>query len=424
MPKPRNRKKLPPRPRPAKRKQPRQTAPRKSKSSGNRGGVAQSIGQALGQGLGNYVMPGVGGSVGGTLGSGLGWAFKKVTGYGDYKIMANTLTMSGSPVPAFGENCIRIRHKEYLGDVLSTTAFTLTSIALNPGLSLSFPWLCTVASNYQEYYFAGLLFSFVSTSADALNSTNTALGKIIMATDYNASDTVFINPQQMLATEFSNYGKPADNLLHAVECHPGTRPTKWQYVRTAAVGTGRDPRLYDLGVFQIASQGMQAAANIGGLWVSYDIILCKPVIAASGSVMDYWYSSTCSTNSSIAPASVSGAVRSIGCTITGTTVAPQLNFPFGTISGTYRVTTWTDGLNHASTFQTTFAGLFNNQINTAYDPLLSGTYTSNAASGQVTFMCSGDYQIYGTGSYITLQTPLVTAATTASIALEVVYLGP
>jgi hypothetical protein len=369
-------------------------------------------------------MPGIGGSVGGTLGSGLGWAFKKVTGYGDYKISANTLTMSGSPVPAFGENCIRIRHKEYLGDISGTTAFTLASYDLNPGLSQTFPWLASIAANYQEYYFAGLLLSFVSTSADALNSTNTALGKIIMATDYNASDTVYINPQQMLATEFSNYGKPADNLLHAVECHPGTRPTKWQYVRTAAVGTGRDPRLYDLGVFQIASQGMQAAANIGGLWVSYDIILCKPVIAASGSVMDYWYSSTCSTSSSVAIASVSGAVRSIGCTLSGTAAAPRINFPPNLISGTYRVTTYTDGLNQASTFQTTFNTVFNCQINTAYDPLLSGTYTSNTASGQVTFMCSNDYQIYGTSSYINMQTALLTGGTTGSVAWEVIYLGP
>jgi hypothetical protein len=396
---------------------------KRTRGSGGNGGTAMAVGRAVGTGLGNYVMPGLGGSVGGSLGSGLGWAFKKVTGYGDYKIAANTLTMSGSPVPAFGENCIRIRHKEYIGDVLSTTAFTLMSMAINPGLSASFPWLSFMAANYQEYYFAGLLFSFVSTSADALNSTNTALGKIIMATDYNASDVTFINPQQMLATEFSNYGKPAENLLHAVECHPGSRPTKWQYIRTAAVGAGRDPRLYDLGNFQIASQGMQAAANIGGLWVSYDVILCKPVIAASGSVLDYWTHAT-TTNSSIAPGAASGATRSIGCTISGTTAAPILNFPPNLISGTYRVSAYVDGLNQASTFQTNVSATFNCQINTAYDPLDSGSYTSNAASGQVTFMTSYDYQIYATAATLTMQTCLLTGGTTGSMVLQVAYLGP
>jgi len=416
-----------PRPRPPRRR-PGRTMPtpprRQPPQNASSGRTAMAIGRSLGTGLGNYVMPGLGGTIGGTLGSGLGWAFKKITGVGQYKIQANTLTMSGSPVPSFGENCIRLRHKEYLGDVLGTVNFSNTPYAINPGLASTFPWLASIAANYQEYYFAGLMFSFVSTSADALNSTNTALGKVIMATDYNASDNTFTTSTQMLATEFSNYGKPADNLLHAVECHPGTRPTKWQYVRSSDVGTGRDPRLYDMGIFQIASQGMQAAANIGGLWVAYDIILCKPIIPPQGLFSDSWFSTAASTSTTISPSAVSTSTRSIGLTLTGTAIAPVINFPLNIASGVYNFLFIYTGPSGATSYTSPVAGTTNLATSAKYDPLNISQYNSNPGSSTQTFFYSVSYAVTGTPASMTLQPAIVTGGVTASLELIVTALGP
>lgn len=122
----------------------------------------------------------------------------------------------------------------------------------------------------------GLIFEFVSTSADALSSTNTALGKVIMATDYNALDSVFVNENEMYACEFCNSGKPSETMIHAVECSPAENPLKLNYIRSGDVPSGADLRFYDLGIFEIATVGSQAAATIGDLWVSYDVTLCKP----------------------------------------------------------------------------------------------------------------------------------------------------
>lgn len=182
-------------------------ASRRVKAKKKRGINFVPIGQTLGSIAGSFA-PGIGGTLGGIIGSGLGKLGNMITGSGDYNIKENVLVRPG-PVPSFGPSSIRIQHKEYLGDLLGSTNFTLSSYAINPGMQASFPWLSSLASNFEQYHFNGLVFQFVSTSADALNSTNTALGKLIMATDYNALDASFINASQMLITLYSNYGKPA-----------------------------------------------------------------------------------------------------------------------------------------------------------------------------------------------------------------------
>lgn len=240
---------------------------------------AVDSGGALGTSIGNSLVPGVGGAIGGILGKGLGFAFRKITGKGDYQVSENTL-VKPMPVPSFGDHCIRVKNVEYIGDISSTTAFANTLYSINPGLLISFPWLSNIAKNYEQYRWNGLVYNFVSTSATALNSTNTALGKLIMATDYNALSPAYPNSVSMLQSEFSNYGKPAENLMHAIECAPGQRPTELLFVRSTAAPLNSDIRLYDIGNFQIATEGMQASANIGGLWVSYDITFCKPVLGS------------------------------------------------------------------------------------------------------------------------------------------------
>lgn len=232
----------------------------------------------MGSAVGGVIAPGViGTNVGGLLGAGAGAVIDRITGQGDYTIKSNTL-IKAAPVPSFGKGCIRVQHREMLYDVTSSGVFKLSPFDINPGLRTSFPWLAQIAQNFEMYKFHGLIFEYVSTSGDALTGTNTALGKVIMATDYNVLDDNFDNEQQMYTTEFSNSGKPATNLIHAVECAPPENPLKLYYIRTGATTTG-DQRFYDLGRFQIAVSGCQSVGNpIGELWVSYDVSLCKPSI--------------------------------------------------------------------------------------------------------------------------------------------------
>jgi hypothetical protein len=171
--------------------------------------------------------------------------------------------------------------------VVSGTTYVSTTFALNPGLSTSFPWLSTIAANFQQFEFKGLVFEFKSTSADALNSTNTALGTMILATQYNSLATAFTNKADMENYEYSTSCCPAESVLHPIECAPSEKPFKLQYVRQGAVPSGQDARFYDLGVTTIASVGVQAASTVGELWVSYDVELYKPIIIPGGYAARY-----------------------------------------------------------------------------------------------------------------------------------------
>jgi hypothetical protein len=237
------------------------------------------VASRLGATAGRYLSPsmGVNASVGSQIGRNLGMTFSKVTGWGDYDVAANTLVRP-SAVPDFGTQSIRVTHKEYLGNVIGSTDFASTIYRLNPGISDSFPWLAGIARNYQQYRFNGMLFQFVSTSAFALNSINSALGKVILATNYNAEDPAFDSTVAMLSTQFSNYGRPAESLTHAIECAPQETPDNVYYIRTDLEQKGKDLRFTDLGFVQLATEGMQSDSEVGGLWVTYDVTFLKPII--------------------------------------------------------------------------------------------------------------------------------------------------
>lgn len=252
----------------------------KGAKGGNRPGFKQALRQAVGMGIR------AAGTAAGTyfgqpaLGSAAGAWLSKATGFGDYTVKTNSLMSKG--VPTFGSGsprAFRLQHKEFLGDIRGSTAFTVHSYELNPGLFLSFPWLAKIASQYTQYSFKGMIFTFVSTSADALNSTNTALGTVIMATQYNPGKPDYASKVEMEAAQFSCSTRPSETLLHPIECDGRDRPLQHSYVRTGALSSSEDPRLYDLGVFQLATVGMQAEATIGELWVTYDVEFLYPRIS-------------------------------------------------------------------------------------------------------------------------------------------------
>lgn len=118
----------------------------------------------------------------------------------------------------------RVRHSEYLGDVFTSgTAGNFQNDGIwiiNPGNPDTFPWLSRLAMQFQEYHFRGLMFQFKTTSVDALNSTNTALGVVIGATNYNIAQPAFASKQEMDNYEFVVSGKPSRSWNYPVNCKP------------------------------------------------------------------------------------------------------------------------------------------------------------------------------------------------------------
>jgi len=219
---------------------------------------------------------GVGSNVGSWLGSGIG----KIFGSGAYKMSQNSLWSTSDQVPVMHSTSesVVIRHREFIQNVNSSTTFVVSEFAINPGLISTFPWLASIASNFQEYNFKGLVFEFKSTSADALNSTNTALGTMAMAIQYRAGATSFTTKQQVLNEMWSADSKPANSFFMPVECAPAECPMDIQYIRTGALGSSDDIKFYDLGKLALCSDGSQAASVVGELWASYEVCLRKPIL--------------------------------------------------------------------------------------------------------------------------------------------------
>lgn len=232
------------------------------------------------------------------MGRAAGEAISRITGVGDYTVKSNTITTETATltgeVPSFGktDNSTRVRHREFITDIIASAtpnAFNNTSYVIQPGNSELFPWLSSMAQNYQQYRVHGMVFMFKSTTSDY--SAAGALGKIALATNYNVRDAAFANMQELENAEFSVSGKPSLSRIHPVECAAtnGVPLVKW--VRdTQYDASGGDDRLYDVGKFQVATQGLPATtagAIIGELWVTYDIEFFKPIVGRGPTAVAY-----------------------------------------------------------------------------------------------------------------------------------------
>ena len=109
-----------------------------------------------------------------------------------------------------------------------------------------------------------------------------------MATNYDSVAPPFRNKQAMLNTVFSTIAKPSRNLAHAIECSPNQTTIPLLYTRPNEQPPGTDVRMFDHGVFYLATSGNQVdGQTLGELWVTYDVLLYKPLLgegAASDNV--------------------------------------------------------------------------------------------------------------------------------------------
>lgn len=247
-------------------------------------------GAALGARAGQPVLGAMAGrTAGGFLGNGL----SRILGFGDYRVQSNSIYKEsmaiapGESVPSFGMigQETRVRHREYIQDIVvpaTPTAFTNIAFTINAGNAATFPWLAALAANYQQYKVNGMVFEFKTLSSDI--TAGGALGAVILATNYDVTEDAFADKLHMENSQYAVSAKPSQSQIHTIECDPKLTQSKLLYVRDESSATsGLDARMSDLGKFQIATTGLpgSAGAVVGELWVSYDVSLYKPEIAAA-----------------------------------------------------------------------------------------------------------------------------------------------
>ena len=251
---------------------------------------------------GSAKIPGVGrisaqGRAGYTHGGGDA-AMSKLMGLGAYsadRIQQNALLRPDPPMIMNGPEGTVIRHREFIQNIVTdgtAGAFKIETFAINPAQPQTFPWLSTVAQNFEEYVMEGLVFEFQSTSSDAIaSSSNLALGSVMMVTQYDVDNPPFVSAQGVLNYDWSQSCKVSETVLHFVECDPAQNVMRKYFTRSPSENSS-DLRFTDMGNFSIATEGLQGTSvNIGRLWVSYQVRLSKPKLSPSASNPSgsYWW---------------------------------------------------------------------------------------------------------------------------------------
>ncbi len=165
----------------------------------------------------------------------------------------------------------RVVHRELIySDVAGDTTFNLRGIIpVNPGLSLSFPWLSSIAGNYKEYRFHSLRFEY-----EPMVPTTTR-GVVYLAPDYDAMDYMNTKTEVQVASFIGAV---------SVQCWTGAsmafdpklmnRSMTFRYVRDSIIAG--DMKTYDVGYFVLGVNNQIDTSTIGKLWVSYDVEFAIP----------------------------------------------------------------------------------------------------------------------------------------------------
>lgn len=180
-------------------------------------------------------------------------------------------------------NAIRIKHREYLKEVLAPYSIpgepTVEGILVNPGLITTFPWLSAIANRYESYTFHKLCVHYMP------NCSTATPGSVILSPDYDVGDAL---PDSLAALQ------SAPNSVRAsvwseirMDCTPYLLQTlvKERFVRSTSTSiAGQDMRLYDAVQVFVATVNLATATAIGSLWIEYDVSLRTPSVDTSVSM--------------------------------------------------------------------------------------------------------------------------------------------
>lgn len=247
-------------------------------------------------------------------------------------------------------DCV-VEHSEFIQDVPGSVGFSVSGIPINPGQSAMFPWLSQIAPNYESYKFEFLTFTY----ENAVGSQTA--GKVLLGVDFDASDPAPVDKQQFASYQGYSSDAPWKTFTQHNSRDNLSKRSSY-YVRSGAVPAGTDVKLYDVGNFFIASQGMADASNVGELYVKYRVKFMTPQIQNPAVGL-----------------SKSAAVATVGGVVS---LAASSNAPI-TVTG--------DATNQTITFVSAFNCIVNSALGCASAPslVLTGTATRQvpilAASG-------------------------------------------
>ncbi len=198
--------------------------------------------------------------------------------------MASTVRNIQPKISYNGSNSCCIMHRELIATINHSSSFATTSFALNPGLSATFPWLAPMAAQWEQYKFKKLIFNYVT------RTSTTTVGSVLLAPDYDASDSAPSSEVNMASYQDCVEDVPWKNLVCRLNAASMHIIQQRKYLRTGAIPSGTDVKLYDVGNFFVGTTGGVNTDPIGKLYVEYEVefyVPQKESSASSGSSFAY-----------------------------------------------------------------------------------------------------------------------------------------
>lgn len=271
---------------------------------------------------------------------------------------------------------VTLAHTEYITDIIPSQDFTMQiDEPVQPGLPFLFPWLNTIARNFETYRCKLLLFHFRSTSADAVLSTvaptgSTSLGSVIMMAQYNVLADPPTTKREMLNNSTATSCKPSNSMTFRVSPRASY---KTLFIRTPYTPDTGDRRLYDLADFHLATEGMQGTTgSIGELSVTAIFTFTKPTLVNEVDPIDIF-----NWNSAYTPAAGGNALGWFQYELPVTTAIISPVSPQSTLKGKIMVGPQ-DGVNRYY-----FPDAIDNQIGSVYQIVMVAQCVPTAIGVQI-----------------------------------------
>jgi hypothetical protein len=191
----------------------------------------------------------------------------------------NSFTMP--PVTINNKAVTKFKHRELFSTIYAPSSgaighnpFYLTSAAISPGNSGSFPYLSQIGQNFTKSRFTKLVFTYIP----AISQMNLSglIGSLILGMQYDVTAPNFTSIREMMDYGDGSTSRMCDPVTFKVDVRRNSRVYDW-YFTPSNIFQLKDV-LYSIGNFQYALVDSQfnSGQTLGELFVDYEVEFTEP----------------------------------------------------------------------------------------------------------------------------------------------------
>lgn len=163
-----------------------------------------------------------------------------------------------------GLDTYRVKHSEYVADINGSVGFEVQRFEINPARPVTFPWLASLAPNFEQYRFKMLKFMVKP------QAPSTKPGVVMLAFDYDPTDPPPTEKAELLAYD------GAERVNSWASTSTTMKSVEKKYTAESRPSETADIRQSDAANLYVATAAQDNTDAITELWVEYEVELITP----------------------------------------------------------------------------------------------------------------------------------------------------